>query len=169
MSEELRQLLDALEHFTTAMLVTHDSDVELRARPLSIADRGPEGALWFFTASDSGKVLEMERDARVAVVMQGGSRFVSISGLARLDPSLERRQNLWRESFRPWFPAGPEDPHAITIEVIPTSAELWDLSGTKGLRYALSAIGAAVAGKRMSDAPNRGSHVTVENEFNSRP
>lgn len=165
MNEKLDQLREAMSDFKTAMLVTHDAEQGLRARPLEIAECDSDGKLWFFTASDSGKVVEIQRDANVAVVMQAPRRFISVSGSARFDSSLERRRQLWRESFRPWFPGGAEDPNAVALEVVPVSAELWDLRGKNGLEYALHAITAVVSGKRASDKSDGGYHVEVQEEF----
>lgn len=164
MTTELEQLREAISHFSTAMLVSADVVVGLRARPLSIAEHGSDGSLWFLTASDSGKVFDIQEDAQVAVVMQSERRFISLSGFARLDASAERRKALWRESFRPWFPKGPDDGSAIALEVIPKSAELWDLSGGNGIRYVLRALGALVSGKPASDAPDGRYHVQVKDE-----
>jgi general stress protein 26 len=159
--KELGHLRDAIAQFQTAMLVTHDPELGMRARPLSIADYDDGGSLWFFTSSESGKVLEIEREAKVAVVMQEARRFVSISGRAKLDPSIERRRQLWRESFRPWFPKGPEGSDTTAIEVVPVVAELWDLHGKHGVEYVLHALSAVVQGKAADDDANGSYHVQV--------
>jgi general stress protein 26 len=162
MNSKIDRLTEILSHFDTAMLVTHDEDGGIRARPLTVADHDADGSLWFFTASESGKTLEIRRDASVAVVMQDERRFVSVSGVARLDSSHERLKQLWRESFRPWFPGGPDDRSAIAVHVEPIAAEIWDLTGSKGMAYALHALRALVSRNRADTPPDASFHVKVE-------
>ena len=121
--------------FSTAMLVTHTADGELRARPLTIADHDEDGRLVFSTSIESGKVQDLEHDPNVVVVMQDGRRFVSLSGWAHVDrdPGLIRK--LWSETWRIWFPQGKDDPSLCLLIVEPTEASYWDASGAKGLRY----------------------------------
>jgi general stress protein 26 len=162
MDEKQKRLIDTLSHFTTAMLVTHDEKVGLRARPLTVADHDRDGSLWFFTSSESEKAAQIQRDAGVAVVMQDDKRFVSITGTARLDASPEQLDRLWRESFRPWFPGGARDPNAMALQVVPVSAEIWDLSGMSGVEYAIHAISAVVSGRRAPDPEDSSFHVRME-------
>jgi general stress protein 26 len=165
MDSNFARLIEALSQFKTAMLVTHDGNIGLRARPLTIADHDSDGSLWFFTSSSSSKAFEVSRDAHVAVVMQDERRFVSVSGFARLERSPERLERLWRESFRPWFPAGAKDENAVALQVKPVAAEVWDLTGTKGVAYVLQALGALVSGTRAEN-PSASYHVKVGGDAN---
>ena len=153
-TNETSHLLDVVSQFETAMLVTHDLSGMLRARPMSIAEVEKNGTLWFFTAHDSGKAPELEKDSRVAVVMQGPSRYVSITGTARLTREPERLERLWRESWRPWFPGGAQDATAVAVRVLPVAAEYWDLSGLSGVRYVADALGAMVRRQRARNTAN---------------
>src|SRR5213592_4464512 len=82
--EKRQRLSELVSRFDTAMLVTRTDSGGIRARPLSIADSGEDGALYFSTAIESPKVEELEQDPHVAVVMQSRRRYVSISGVAHL-------------------------------------------------------------------------------------
>lgn len=139
--------------FDTAMLVTHPPDGGMRARPLSVASVDAEGDLWFSTGSNSGKVAELLGDPRVAIVMQGPSRFVSITGTAEIVIDSERAAALWQEAWRPWFPGGANDPELVLVHVRATEAEFWDLSGIRGLVYLFDAAKHAMTGERMTDGP----------------
>jgi general stress protein 26 len=164
---KLERLTEVLPQFKTAMLVTHDDEVGLRARPLTVAKHDPDGSLWFFTSSRSGKTMEIERDANVAVVMQNENCFVSVSGVARLDASPGRLDQLWQESFRPWFPEGASDDDAVAIRVKPTAAEVWDLTGAKGVEYVLHALGALVTGERADNPDDASFHAKVGEQASS--
>ena len=151
-----------VDRFDTAMLVTRDGRGELRARPLTIAQRDSDGSLWFFTSIESGKAFEIDRESSVAVVLQGKRRFVSISGRAELVREQARLEELWRESFRPWFPNGPLDSSAVAVRVTPVAGEYWDLSGSAGLAYMGAAIASVFSGEKMSDAPEASYHGRVQ-------
>jgi general stress protein 26 len=150
--EEQRDRFDDLvKTFSTAMLVTHGSDGELRARPMSVASVAADGDLWFTTGINSTKADELLVDRRVAVLMQEPSRFISITGEAELVVNKEKTAELWNEAWRPWFPLGPDDPEIALVHVRTFEAEFWDIKGIRGARYLFDAIRHAVKGERMGD------------------
>jgi general stress protein 26 len=147
---------DELVHgFDAAMLVTHDDAGDMHARPLSIASADAGGDLWFCTGAHSGKVAEMFHDRRVGVVMQGSSRYVSVTGTAEIVVDRAKAADLWSEAWRPWFPGGPNDPEIVLVHVRATQAEFWDLRGLAGVLYVFDAVKHALERERMSDGPSR--------------
>jgi general stress protein 26 len=153
-----RHLTEVLDSFDTAMLVTLDASGVPRARPLSIAQRESDGTLWFLTSQQTGQVLDIRDDRRVAVVLQAPRRFASLCGAATLVDDRARIEALWREAWRPWFPSGPKDPSIVVVRIEVHSAEYWDLEGLNGLKYVASALKAVVTRKRASDAANTPYH-----------
>lgn len=149
--EQFHQILSS---FHTAMLVTQGDDGELRARPMSIASVEADDELWFVTGVASQKAGDVLRNKRVVVVLQGPSKFASVSGEAELIVNSARGKALWKESFRPWFPEGPSDPRLALVRVRPRSADFWDLSGLHGVRFLFKAVRHAIEGKRMGDGPD---------------
>lgn len=139
--------------FDDAMLVTHGDDGELHARPLSLASADANGDVWFSTGTHSGKVKEMFHDRRVAVIMQGSSRYVSLTGTAEIVVDRAKAAAMWKETWRPWFPGGPDDPELVLVHVRATEAEFWDLRGLAGIKYVFDAVKHALTGERMSDGP----------------
>jgi len=157
-----RDHLDGLvRDFRTAMLVTHGTEGQLRARPMSVAAVEDSGDLWFSTGISSTKADEMLTDARVAVVMQDASRFVCVSGEAELIVNREKAAELWNEAWRPWFPGGPNDPEFALVHVRSKRAEFWDISGVGGALYVLNAARHAATGTRLDDG-NAKHHAKVE-------
>lgn len=145
---EWDKVRELLEKFDTAMLVTQGEDGGLHARPMAIADVDESGHLWFITGKESGKVHEIREDSRVNVICQDGRRIaLSISGGAALLRDAARTRQLWKESFKVWFPNGPEDPGICLIQVRPIEAEYWDASGWKGIKYLFSAATAYARGE----------------------
>jgi general stress protein 26 len=145
--EKRERLSELMAGFSTAMLVTRTDDGGMRARPLSIADKRDDGALYFSTAVESPKVHELQADAHVNVVMQDGRRFVSLSGIARVVQDRALVEALWTESWKIWFPKGKDDPSLCLLVVEPLEAAYWDASGTQGVRYAFEMAKAYVTGK----------------------
>ncbi len=138
-------LSELLEKFDTAMLVTRTAEGQLRARPLSFAGER-EGRLYFSTAAESPKVAELENDPRVAVTLQDSTRYVSISGVAAVSDERQLIEQLWRESWRVWFPAGKDDPSLRILSVTPVAAEYWDQSGGRGIKYLVEMLRAYATG-----------------------
>jgi general stress protein 26 len=155
--EHREHLRDLIRDFDTAMLTSHSLGGHIRSRPMHVAEFEEGGSLWFVSDEQSGKVDELTRDGRVAVVMQGGRRYVSISGTARVVDDRARLSALWKKTWNAWFPDGPTSPGVRLIEVRPEVAEYWDASGTAGLKYALGAVKAMMSGERVdSDATEHG-------------
>jgi general stress protein 26 len=49
-------------------------------------------------------------------------------------------QDLWKESYRNWFPEGVGDPELVLISVQPDEAGYWDNQGLNGIRYAFESV-----------------------------
>jgi len=140
-------LLELLADFTESMLVTHADDHRLEARPMSVAEVSDSGVLWFCADLDSGKAAQLAANPEVAVVMQGKTKYVSVSGRAWISRDRAQIDRLWRESWKLWFPQGKDDPTLCLIAVQPSDAQWWDNSGARGLRFAFEAAKAYVTGQ----------------------
>lgn len=127
-SQAVQTLNKLIASIPVAMLTTQDEDGSLRSRPMMSQKAPFDGTLWFFTKADSGKVAEVRQDQQVnvAYVDQQDSRYVSISGKARLVRDQEKMVSLWDEQYRPWFPQGIDDEQMALLRVEVTSAESWD-------------------------------------------
>ena len=162
-SEKRDRLHELVSKFSTAMLVTRTREGALRARPLSIAAKRDDGGIYFSTAIDSPKVDELEGDAHVAVTMQDGRRFVSLSGVARVVRDRALVDELWSEAWKVWFPKGKDDPSLAVLVVEPSEAAYWDMSGTTGLRYVFEMAKAYATGTRppSDDDERHSAHVKL--------
>jgi general stress protein 26 len=148
---ERQKVYEMLERFESAMLVTHNPDGVLDARPMRVADVDPAGPLWFLTSRSSRKVSEIEKDSRVLLVYQDASgQYLSIFGTARIVDDNLRARRLWKEPYKVWFPKGPDDGDLVLLSVEPEIAEFWDVGGLNGLRYLFDAAKAYVTGDRAA-------------------
>jgi general stress protein 26 len=147
-----RHLNDLLKNFSTAMMITRSGDRSMHGRPMSIAEIGGDGGLYFATSLDSGKLRDIELDPEVTLIFQGDSVYISLQGAACLstDPALISR--LWSEAWRVWFPEGKNDPSLVILKIDPQDAEYWDNSGGEGISYAMTALKAYIKGGRPAGA-----------------
>jgi general stress protein 26 len=120
----LRSLLRGL---STAVLTTVTVDGMFRGRPLLLLEIDAAGTLWFFTTASSQKVTDIERDPRVSVSLanSGRTRFVSLSGSARISRDTEKIRSLWKPLYRAWLPGGREDPELVLLSVVVRNARYW--------------------------------------------
>ena len=136
--KDIEQVADLIRGIRVAMLTSVDADGELHSRPMATQDLDFDGTLWFFTAADSEKADELGRDARVAVSYadEGASRYVSLSGAARVLRDREKMRDLWKPLLKAWFPKGLEDPELALLEVTITGGEYWDAPSSRLVRLA---------------------------------
>jgi general stress protein 26 len=140
-------LLSLLHGFDTAMLATRTVGGGVRGRPMGFAEVQDDGKMLFSSSLDDPKVAELQADPHVAVLMQGKTQWISISGTARIVRDRSLIDRLWSDSWKLWFPEGKTDPMLCIIVVDPTEGEYWDNSGTHGVRFAIEAAKAYLHGR----------------------
>jgi general stress protein 26 len=145
-ADKQKHLTDLIQHFHTAMLVTRGPEGELRSRPLAIAEVREDGLVTFATSIESGKVHDIEADPHVNVSLQDAKRFVSVTGRAAIVQDRGEIDRLWSEAWKVWFPRGKADPSICLVQVDASSAEYWDQSGGKGIKYLFEAAAAYIKG-----------------------
>lgn len=140
-------VIQLLRQFSTAMLVTHAGDNQLRARPMEIVHVEDTGYAWFITHIDTAKAHEIAEDTHVHIVCQNDrSAYLSISGKATLDQNRIKIDVVWKDAYKVWFPEGKTDPNITLIAVALDEAEYWDNQGMKRLNYLFEATKAYVTG-----------------------
>lgn len=148
---QAHRLYDLLRDFRAGMLVTQAADGSFHGRPMALARIDEQGALWFATDRQSGKVDEIRADEQVNVSCQGSGKYVSLSGVARLVDDRRKVDEVWNEEMRVWFPGGKQDPRLILLRVDPAQGEFWDNSGTNAVKYLFKAGVAYLRGERPTD------------------
>lgn len=136
-----------LNEFSSAMLVSHDASDNLHARPMIVAGVEEDCDVWFVTDKDSGKVDAISAQPDVNVSLQGGGKFLSLSGHAEVVYDPLKVADLWNEMWKVWFPDGPSDPGIALIKVNAVHGEYWDNSGLNGLKYMFEAGKAYLKGE----------------------
>jgi len=146
-----QRLIDLLKDFSTGMLITRSTADTLHARPMAIAQIEPGGVLWFATDRTSGKIEDLRHDSHANVSLQGGGKFVSLSGTARTVDDAAKVDEVWSEEMRVWFPGGKQDPRLTLLCFEPHEGEFWDNSGTNAIKYLFKAGAAYLRGERPTD------------------
>lgn len=144
-------LISILKDFDTGILVTHTAEGGIRGRPMAMAETRDDGELVFAAGLDSPKLKEIARDAHVGMMFQGKTKWVSVSGNARIILERDEIHRLWKDSWKLWFPEGKDDPNLCLLAIDPTEGEYWDNSGARGIRFAIEALRAAVTGTKPDD------------------
>lgn len=62
--------------------------------------------------------------------------------------SRQRLEELWRPTWRAFYPDGLDTPDLVLIRLVAHEAEYWDRAGIRGVIFALQAAKAFVKGER---------------------
>ncbi|MCO8122040.1 pyridoxamine 5'-phosphate oxidase family protein [Stieleria sp. TO1_6] len=155
------KLIDLIQDFDNAMLITKANGGKLDARPMAIAEATDDGEIWFVTDRNSGKIAELMLDSDVAVTLQGSKTFVSLSGVCRVVDDRAKIESLWNEAWKVWFPAGKSDPAITLLKVQPERGEYWDNSGFSGWKYLFKAGKAYLQGEQPEKDDSISAKVTL--------
>ena len=155
-----------LKEIPAVMLVTSETQTTMedlsgaRARPMGVARVEDDCTLWFLTALDSPKVEEAMSTGDGLVTGQTKTRFVSLRGNFELSRDRGKIDEVWSATAKAWFPQGKEDPNIAVLIFRPTEAEVWDMSGVRGLSYVFEAAKAVLQGKKV-ESGSREQHERV--------
>ncbi len=159
--EEIKKLAELIKDVKIAMLSTVDEDGSLRSRPMATQQAEFDGDLWFFTDGRSPKIDEVQSEEHVnlSYASPEHSRYVSVSGTARLIRDRAKAKELWNPIYKAWFPGGLDDPNLALLKVSVQKAEYWD-SPSGMVVQAIGFVKALATGKRYEAGP--GEHEKVE-------
>ena len=91
-----------------------------------------DGDSWFFAASDSRKVTEIEADPRVQLgfIDTHNATWVNVEGEAIVvRDDVEQKRRLWQDDLARWFQDGPDDPSVVLIKVQARHIDAWSKDG----------------------------------------
>lgn len=160
----IRHLTDLMARFDNAMLVTHSESAPagLHGRPMSIADVGQTGDIWFLTSTDSAKTQELAYNNEVLVTLQGPSTHVVVQGAVQIVFDRKKIDEIWHESFKIWFPEGSSDPTITLLRVRVQSAEFWDMKTANRVRYVWEATKAYLTQQPLEEVSGMHGVVTPD-------
>jgi general stress protein 26 len=153
----LEALADKIKPVRFAMFTTVDQNGHLVSQPMTV-QKTEDGGIWFFTSTlvELWENIAHTPQVNLSFAQPDDNLFVSVSGEAERVVDRERIHQMWNPMVQAWFPAGPEDEHAVLVRVIPHAAEYWDSDESKMVRMFQYAK-AALTGER----PDPGEHGTI--------
>jgi len=129
-------LSDKIGSMRFAMFSTRDANGHLVSQPMTKQQIDDGGGLWFFVASTAElwENIAHEPEVNVSFADTDNSTYVSVSGKAERVVDRAQIKALWNPMVQAWFPAGPDDQHAVLVRVLPHAAEYWDSNDSKMVR-----------------------------------
>ncbi len=149
--EKIRSLIDKAG---SCFFVTHvNFNASHKSRPMSVQKTDEAGHIWFLSAADSVKNMELARDKQVTLYFQGSSYsdFLELNGHAVVSYDRKKIEELWDPTAKAWFAGGIDDPGISVIQFIPDTGYYWDNkhgNTIAGIKVLIS----AVSGKTMDDS-----------------
>lgn len=125
----------------------------MQVRPMSVQKVDDDGSLWFLSANDSHKDLELSVDPFVQLLFAGSahSDFMTLSGKAEISADKKIIDELWQPLLKVWFTEGKDDPRISVIHVVPTTGYYWDTKHNRAIVFAKMVVG-AITGKTLDDS-----------------
>ena len=149
--EKMKQLVGKAD---TCFFCTEPTELEsIGARPMAVQDVDDEGNLWFLSADDSHKNLDLERNPHVRMFFQGSahSDFLLVNGTATVTKDPAKIRKLWKPIMKTWFTEGIDDPRISVIKVAAHDGYYWDTKHGNAVAAIKMVIGAAI-GKTLDDS-----------------
>jgi general stress protein 26 len=122
-------------------------------RPMSVQQVDENGDIWFLSADDSHKNLEIAQNPMVRLYFQGSqhSDFLYLDGMAQITRDKAKIKELWEPLAKVWFTEGVDDPRITVLKVIPTGGYYWDTKHGNAVAGVKMIFGALV-GKTFDDS-----------------
>lgn len=122
-------------------------------RPMSPQKIDDDGIFYFLSAVDSYKNAEIQENAHVQLLFQGGphSDFLTLYGTASISADQEQIKELWDPILKVWFTEGVDDPRITVIRFEPSEGYYWDTKHGTAVAFIKQLAGAAI-GKTIDDS-----------------
>jgi general stress protein 26 len=131
------------------MFCTYEGE-EISSRPMGTQGVDEDGTIWFFSARNSLKNIQVERESKVYLMYAdpGKHSYLTLKGNARVVNNREKIKELWNPIAKAWFEEGEDDPDITLIRVTPNEGHYWNTKNGK-LVSMLQIAAAALTGSKM--------------------
>lgn len=160
--EQIKKLNTMIQNIQFTMLTTYNSKNQtMRSCPMTTQEFDTDGTLWFLTGLKCEHSDEIKENPQVnlSYAEPKDSRYVSITGHAKVYQDQEKAKELWKPVYKAWFPKGLEDPNLGILRVDISKAEFWDSPGSN-LVQVLGFVKALATG--TSYKPSKQEHQTIQ-------
>jgi len=151
--DAIAKIRELVEKAKTCFFCTTVSDGSAVGRPMNVRTVDDDGNLWFLSANDSHKNMELEREPTVQLYFQGSphSDFMQLNGYATISTDKAKIEELWEPMIRTWFTEGVDDPRITVIKVSPVDGYYWDTKHGTAIAGIKMMIGAVIR-KTLDDS-----------------
>jgi general stress protein 26 len=155
--DKVAQLAAKISDVRFPMFTWQDEHGHLLSQPMTRDHVDEEGGIWFFTSTLTSlwNCIGHRPQVNLSFAKPEDSLFVSVSGTAERVVERARIRAMWNAGAQAWFPAGPDDEHAVLIRVDPHSAEYWDTHDSKMVQLFAMAKAAITGNKPELDSEHR--------------
>lgn len=155
-------LWELIKDIKFGMFTHRNAHGVLHAHPLTTQNQSVDEAvkLYFFVQRDSeiASAIATERQVCVAYSDPGSDSYVSVSGEARIEEDQAKKNELFTEMAKAWFPGGASDRSLALLTVRLRHAEYWETDSAKMVQL-FKIVKAAVTGD--PSPPNLGDHKKI--------
>jgi general stress protein 26 len=150
--DAVAKLREIIDHNATCMFHTQKPGGTLDSRPMMIQQVDDSGSLWMLSGRSSEQNAQIAADPRVMLTItdNGHSEYLVVHGEARIVDDKAKKEELFVDFAKAWFPRGVEDPELTLLEVHPVDGHYWDTRDGK-VAQLLKIAGAALTGN-MNDS-----------------
>jgi general stress protein 26 len=155
--DKVAQLAAKISDVRFPMFTWQDEHGHLLSQPMTRDHVDEEGGIWFFTSTLTSlwNCIGHRPQVNLSFAKPEDSLFVSVSGTAERVVERARIRAMWNAGAQAWFPAGPDDEHAVLIRVDPHSAEYWDTHDSKMVQLFAMAKAAITGNRPELDSEHR--------------
>jgi general stress protein 26 len=155
---DIQHFAKLIKDIKFAMFTTYDPNTdEMHSRPMTLQEAEFDGDLWFFADESTEWVSQLERQPRVNLSFANVKdfSFLSAVGTAEIVEDRDKMEQLWRPTYKAWFPKGLEDPKVCLVKVHVESADYWESPNSKVVQL-VGFVKAMATGKRADNIGDQG-------------
>lgn len=149
--EKIQVLVDkAGTCFFCTSIATNKS---FETRPMAPQMVDDDGTIWFLSAKDSHKNLEVQENPEVQLLFQGTAfnNYLSLYGRVIISQDKAKIHELWEPTMNTWFTEGEDDPRITVLQFIPSEGYYWDTKN--GIAVAsIKRLFGAIVGETYDDS-----------------
>jgi general stress protein 26 len=155
--QSVAELASKIKDVRFPMFTWQDAHGHLLSQPMTKEKVDDDGGIWFFTSTmtDLWDCIAHRPLVNLGFADPDDSLYVSVSGTAERIVDRELIRSMWNTGAQAYFPAGPDDEHAVLIRVDPHSAEYWDSNDSKMVRLFAMAKAAVTGTTPDMDSEHR--------------
>ncbi|MHB1456557.1 MAG: pyridoxamine 5'-phosphate oxidase family protein [Armatimonadota bacterium] len=109
-----------ISNHPNSVLVTIDESEQLRDRMMWTAKIDDDMIVYYAASLKSPQVNRIKMNPNVLALWFGDSKYVSLRGFAEIISDKAVLYEIWKETFKTYFPNGKNDPDYIVIKVMPS-------------------------------------------------